>query len=97
MIDHQARADGLTYTDRFKAVSTFATIVAPMQAPRGQKALSGYLGEDRSVWRKHDVVARIEDGARMPILLVDQGGADNLVKRTASASASRASVRESQH
>ena len=76
---HGALTIGLTYPDRYKAVSAFAPIVAPIQVPWGQKALAGYLGEDRTAWRKHDAVALIEDGARVDALLVDQGGADNFL------------------
>ena len=73
---HGALTIGLTFPDRFKAVSAFAPIVAPSQVPWGQKALSGYLGDDRTAWRRHDAVALIEDGARIADLLVDQGEAD---------------------
>ena len=73
---HGALTIGLTHPDRFKSVSAFAPIVAPGQVPWGQKALAGYLGEDRALWRRHDAVALIEDGARLPALLVDQGEAD---------------------
>ncbi|WP_416465274.1 S-formylglutathione hydrolase [Sphingomonas sp. VDB2] len=73
---HGALTIGLTYPDRYKAVSAFAPIVAPSQVPWGHKALGGYLGDDRAAWRKHDAVALIEDGARLPALLVDQGAAD---------------------
>jgi S-formylglutathione hydrolase len=44
--------------------------------PWGQKALTAYLGDDRQAWRRHDSVALIEDGARVPELLVDVGDAD---------------------
>jgi S-formylglutathione hydrolase len=60
----------------FRSVSAFAPIVAPSQVPWGQKALSGYLGDDRNAWRKHDAVALIHDGARVAELLVDVGTAD---------------------
>lgn len=73
---HGALTIGLTFPDRFKAVSAFAPIVAPGRVPWGQKALAGYLGDDRDAWRRHDAVALIEDGARMPDMLVDQGDAD---------------------
>ncbi len=76
---HGALTIGLTYPDRYKAVSAFAPIVAPSQVPWGQKALTGYMGDDREVWRKHDAVALIEDGARIPALLVDQGEADTFL------------------
>ena len=70
---------GLTFPDRYKAVSAFAPIVAPSQVPWGEKALAGYLGADREAWRKHDAVSLIQDGARVPALLVDQGEADNFL------------------
>lgn len=78
---HGALTIGLTLADRFKAVSAFAPIVAPSQVPWGQKALSGYLGDDKTAWRKHDAVALIEDGARVDALLVDQGGADGFLDK----------------
>ena len=73
---HGALTIGLTYPDRYRAVSAFAPIAAPSRVPWGEKALGGYLGADRAAWRKHDAVALIEDGARVPGLLVDQGDAD---------------------
>ena len=77
---HGALTIGLSFPERFKAVSAFAPIVAPGQVPWGEKALTGYLGTDRSTWRRHDAVALIEDGARVPALLVDQGEADGFLK-----------------
>ena len=77
---HGALTIGLTFPDRYKAVSAFSPIVAPGQVPWGQKALPGYLGDDHTAWRKHDAVALIEDGARVPALLVDQGAADNFLE-----------------
>jgi S-formylglutathione hydrolase len=76
---HGALTIGLTLVDRFKAVSAFAPIVAPGQVPWGEKALGGYLGDNRAAWRRHDAVALIEDGARVPALLVDQGDADQFL------------------
>jgi S-formylglutathione hydrolase len=73
---HGALTVGLSHPDRFRSVSAFAPIVAPSQVPWGQKCLSGYLGPDRDVWRRHDAIALIEDGARVDELLVDIGAAD---------------------
>lgn len=73
---HGALTVALRNPDLFRSVSAFAPIVAPSQVPWGQKALAGYLGDDRAAWRKHDAVALIEDGARLPELLVDVGDAD---------------------
>jgi S-formylglutathione hydrolase len=77
---HGALTIGLSHPDRYRAVSAFAPIVAPGQVPWGEKALTGYLGTDRAAWRKHDAVALIEDGARVPALLVDQGEADPFLR-----------------
>jgi S-formylglutathione hydrolase len=73
---HGALTIGLRQPERFQAVSAFAPIVATSQVPWGEKALGGYLGPDRAAWRLHDAVALIEDGARLPAILVDQGDAD---------------------
>lgn len=76
---HGALTAALRHPDRYRAASAFAPIVAPSQVPWGIKALGGYLGDDKAAWRKHDAVALIEDGARVPELLVDQGEADNFL------------------
>jgi S-formylglutathione hydrolase len=73
---HGALTIALRNRGRFKSVSAFAPIVAPSEVPWGEKALGGYLGADRAAWRAYDAVALIEDGARLPELLVDQGMAD---------------------
>lgn len=78
---HGALTIGLSFPERYKAVSAFAPIVAPSQVPWGQKALGGYLGDDKAAWRRHDAVALIEDGARVPALLVDQGAADSFLDK----------------
>lgn len=76
---HGALTIALRNPHRFKSVSAFAPIVAPSEVPWGEKALGGFLGEDRSKWREYDAVALIEDGARLPGLLVDQGMADQFL------------------
>jgi S-formylglutathione hydrolase len=73
---HGALIIALRNPRRYRSVSAFAPIVAPGQVPWGEKALGRYLGPNRAAWRRHDAVALIEDGARVPDLLVDQGGAD---------------------
>ncbi|MEC4589853.1 S-formylglutathione hydrolase [Nitrospirillum amazonense] len=77
---HGALTVALRHPGRFKSVSAFAPIVAPTQVPWGQKALPGYLGDDPAAWRHHDTVALIQDGARLPDLLVDQGTADSFLE-----------------
>lgn len=76
---HGALTIALRNPARFRSVSAFAPIVAPSQVPWGRKAFSGYLGEEPAAWRRYDAVALIEDGARLPDLLVDQGLADQFL------------------
>ena len=78
---HGALTVALSHPERFLSVSAFAPIVAPSQVPWGEKALTGYLGSDRAAWRRHDAVALIEDGARLPELLVDVGDADPFLEQ----------------
>jgi S-formylglutathione hydrolase len=77
---HGALTISLRNPGRFRSTSAFAPIVSPLHCPWGEKALTGYLGADRAKWREYDAVALIEDGARLPDLLVDQGTADNFLK-----------------
>ena len=77
---HGALTIALRNPDRFRSVSAFSPIVAPSQVAWGTKALGGYLGENRDAWRKHDAVALIEDGARLPEILVDVGETDPFIE-----------------
>jgi S-formylglutathione hydrolase len=76
---HGALTMALRYPNRFRAASAFAPIVAPSRVPWGIKALGGYLGADKTTWRKHDSVALIEDGAKFREFLVDVGDADQFL------------------
>jgi S-formylglutathione hydrolase len=51
-----------------------------MTADWSRPALEAYLGNDEKAHRAHDAVALIEDGARLPELLVDQGAADSFLQ-----------------
>jgi S-formylglutathione hydrolase len=70
---HGALTLALRHPGTFRSVSAFAPIAAPSEVPWGQKAFSGYLGEEEAQWARHDAVRLIESGARLPKLLVDQG------------------------
>ncbi len=76
---HGALTIALRDPERFRSVSAFAPIVAPLQCAWGEKALGGYLGADRTAWRAYDACALIEDGARVGDILVDQGDADGFL------------------
>lgn len=77
---HGALTLALRHPQRFRSLSAFAPIVAPMQVPWGRKAFPRYLGDDKTAWRGHDATALIEDGHRFdgPIL-IDQGAEDSFL------------------
>ena len=72
---------GLRNPETYTSVSAFSPMVSPLNCPWGEKALTGYLGPDRSKWREYDACALIEDGARTGEILVDQGTADNFLEK----------------
>ena len=77
---HGALTISLRNPGRFRSTSAFSPIVSPLNCPWGEKALTGYIGADRTAWREYDACALIEDGARLPDLLVDQGDADGFLE-----------------
>ena len=76
---HGALTLALRHPGLFRSVSAIAPIAAPMRAPWGVKAFTGYLGSDRAAWAAHDATALVEAGHRAPPLLVDQGLADQFL------------------
>ena len=79
---HGALTLALRHPTLFKSVSAFAPICAPTQCPWGQKALSGYLGGDVSLWSEHDACALMSRCTTAPFpegMLIDQGLADQFL------------------
>jgi S-formylglutathione hydrolase len=76
---HGALTTALRNPGRFKSTSAFSPIVSPINCPWGHKALDGYLGDDQVAWADYDACALIDNGARLPDLLVDQGEGDNFL------------------
>ena len=76
---HGALVCALRNAHRYRSVSAFAPIAAPMHCPWGRKAFSGYLGRDEATWRDHDASELV---ARQPFhspILIDQGTADKFL------------------
>lgn len=76
---HGALICALKNPGRYRSVSAFAPICHPMVCPWGEKALSRYLGEDRSRWRAWDATELIADAAERLPILIDQGAADGFL------------------
>ncbi len=77
---HGALICALKNPGRYASVSAFAPICNPVQCPWGEKAFTGYLGEDRGRWSEWDSCELIRAGASARDILVDQGEADNFLK-----------------
>jgi len=74
---HGALTIALSNPGWIRSVSAFAPICAPMRCPWGEKAFSGYLGDDRAAWAAHDATELVRArGWRGPPILVDQGEDD---------------------
>ena len=78
---HGALTLAFKYPERFLSVSAFSPICAPSQCPWGEKAFSHYLGEDREVWKKHDVNELIKTATLDIPLLIDQGSEDPFLEK----------------
>ncbi|MCX2860418.1 S-formylglutathione hydrolase [Paucibacter sp. PLA-PC-4] len=79
---HGALTLALRHPNLFASVSAFAPIAAPTQCPWGEKAFSGYLGDDRSDWASHDASALMRARSSAPFpggILIDQGLADKFL------------------
>ncbi|MCI5060180.1 MAG: S-formylglutathione hydrolase [Alphaproteobacteria bacterium] len=79
---HGALTLGLKYPETFTSISAFAPIVAPSQVPWGEKAFTGYLGDDKEEWLKHDATALMQVAGKRtdaPEILIDQGGGDDFL------------------
>ena len=74
---HGALTFAWKYPEKFKSVSAFAPICAPIECPWGQKAFTNYLGEDQASWKAHDATQLVQTkGALYDEVLIDQGLSD---------------------
>jgi len=63
----------------FRSVSAFSPICNPMQSGWGEGCFSAYLGDKRTDWEAWDATCLVQDGAKAPPMLVDQGTADEFL------------------
>jgi S-formylglutathione hydrolase len=77
---HGALVCALRQPGRYRSVSAFAPICAPMRVPWGQKAFRTYFGPDTEAWREWDATELVRSArSRLPTLLVDQGTRDKFL------------------
>lgn len=76
---HGALICALKNPGKYQSVSAFAPIVNPTNCPWGEKAFTGYLGEDKSTWKEWDATLLVENASERLHLFIDQGEADNFL------------------
>jgi S-formylglutathione hydrolase len=76
---HGALVCALKNPERYRSLSAFAPIAAPMRSPWGEKAFAGYLGDDRETWREYDATELAQRADWPSEVLVDQGTADDFL------------------
>jgi S-formylglutathione hydrolase len=77
---HGALTIGLRNPQKYRSLSAFAPIAAPIQSPWGVKAFTGYLGAFRGAWSQYDACELLKAGKKFDGgILVDQGTADKFL------------------
>ncbi len=77
---HGALVCALKNPGLYKSVSAFAPICNPVNCPWGEKAFSGYLGADKSLWEQWDATCLVGNYQGPPLqIFVDQVIFDFLV------------------
>ncbi|MFK8043250.1 S-formylglutathione hydrolase [Congregibacter sp.] len=77
---HGALSIALKNPSRYRSVSAFAPICAPLHCPWGEKAFSAYLGSDRNLWAQYDSCELVRASTERLPLLVDQGAGDSFLE-----------------
>jgi len=76
---HGALVVALRTEGRYASVSALAPISSPTRCPWGEKALSGYLGDDRAAWEPYDATLLAKTRRFPSRVLVDQGMGDKFL------------------
>lgn len=79
---HGALTLGLRNPHLFRSISAFSPIVNPTKVPWGEKALKGYLGENRESWKAYDSCELMSAGKKHPQkILIHQGTKDEFLEK----------------
>jgi len=77
---HGALICALRNPGRYASVSAFAPVAHPTKCPWGEKAFSGYLGDNTASWEEWDATLLIPQASERLPLLIDQGTADDFLE-----------------
>jgi S-formylglutathione hydrolase len=78
---HGALMLALRNPEIYRSVSAFAPIAAPSRCPWGEKAFSGYLGQNREAWKAYDSSELVAHASHKFAegILIDQGLSDQFL------------------
>ena len=76
---HGALVIAMRNPDRYSSMSAFSPINNPMNCPWGEKALTAYLGSDKTHWREYDASELMRKATQFVPAKVDQGKGDNFL------------------
>lgn len=76
---HGALVCAMRNPQLYKSVSAFAPIAAPMRCPWGEKAFSGYLGNNHESWVNYDASELVQKLGYHSEILIDQGTDDQFL------------------
>ena len=76
---HGALTIALKNSEAYKSCSAFAPIVHPSTADWASGAFQRYLGENQADWANYDACSLVDNGAKFPEFLIDQGKADGFL------------------
>jgi S-formylglutathione hydrolase len=79
---HGALVLGLRHPELFQSLSAFSPVAHPVNCPWGVKAFTGYLGEDKKIWKSFDATELIKSKKKhVRKILIDQGAADEFLEK----------------
>ena len=76
---HGALTMAMALPGRFRSVSAFAPICHPTAAEWGRKQLKAYLGDDETLWAKHDATVQMTATGFDGPILIDTGTEDQFI------------------
>ena len=76
---HGAITIGLKNPHSYQSISAFSPICNPINSPWGQKAFSGYLGNNQQHWVEYDSCELMKTSQSKLPMLVDQGDNDSFL------------------
>lgn len=94
---HGALICALKNPGTYQSVSAFAPIANPTNCPWGEKAFTGYLGEDRAQWEEWDATLLVANASERLPLFIDQGEADNFLAEQLKPEALEAACKKAGH